>query len=167
MAALRALVTDAQARGVKVAVFFWSSGVDASQAELLAATRGAVAPVVVDETGSWFAGEPVGRWMNSRIDPHPNAEAHARLAARMLESLRAQHLLPDGFPPAPPPGLRVPARAQPAPPVLRSASPRGALRLPASGRPPLAARRDVRPKAKGPRPGRRPGALHTQRGRDG
>ena len=96
MAALRELATQTQARGVGLAVYLWSSGgaLDPAQTELLAAMRAALAPVAVEETGSWFADEPAGRWMNSRIDPHPNARAHARLAERMQASLEAQRLLP-------------------------------------------------------------------------
>ncbi len=96
MAALRELVADTRARGVEVAVFFWTLGAagDPAQAALLAAARSATAPVVVDETGSWFTDAPPRSWMNSRIDPHPNALAHARLAERMHVSLRERQQLP-------------------------------------------------------------------------
>jgi hypothetical protein len=96
MQALRELVADAQARDVGVAVFLWTWGgsADADQAALHAALGRAAAPVPVEETGSWFAGESIAQLANSRIDPHPNARAHARLAEGMQRSLRANSLLP-------------------------------------------------------------------------
>lgn len=102
MQALRALADESRARDLKVAAYLWTWQLDASHAELLGAMREAIAPVAVEETASWFAGEePLRHWVNSSVDLHPNAEAHALVARRMLESLREQRLLPDGSGSAP------------------------------------------------------------------
>jgi ADP-ribose pyrophosphatase YjhB (NUDIX family) len=95
MAALRELSEQTRARDVGLAVYLWSGvgPLDAAQAELLAAMRAALGPVPVEETGLWFADAPVRAWINSRIDPHPNARGHARLAERMHAALAAQGLL--------------------------------------------------------------------------
>jgi len=94
MQALRAVVEESQARDLGVAAHLWTWQLDASHAELLAHMRSAMAPVAVEETASWFADGSTGRWFNSAVDRHPNAEAHALAARRILESLRAQQLLP-------------------------------------------------------------------------
>lgn len=94
MDALRALADESRARDLGFAAYLWTWRLDASHAELLAAMRSALAPASVEETASWFAGEPIQRWINSPVDQHPNAQAHAIAARRMLASLRAQRLLP-------------------------------------------------------------------------
>jgi lysophospholipase L1-like esterase len=97
MQALRDLQRESRLHQFDVGVYLWSWQLDAQQEELLAAIRDAVAPVRVEDTSSWFAGKgPLRQWFNSTVDHHPNAAAHALVAERLLESLRAQHLLPGG-----------------------------------------------------------------------
>jgi hypothetical protein len=95
MQALRELVRETQAHGLGMATYFWVWRLDEVQSQLLAAMRSALAPTSVEPTASWYPEEPVSRWYNSAADHHPNAEAHAVAARRMLESLRAQNLLPE------------------------------------------------------------------------
>lgn len=101
LAALSELAAETRARQIGLALFFWTGGreSDPAQRELLAALRAAAAPVPIEETAGWFADEPGGELMNSRIDPHPNARAHARMAQRMREALREQGLLPEAASP--------------------------------------------------------------------
>ena len=43
-----------------------------------------VAPRGVVDTVTWFEDAPVEAWVNSIVDSHPNARAHAVLAERLL-----------------------------------------------------------------------------------
>ena len=98
MQALRDLARETQAHGMGMATFFWVWRLDDVQSQLLAAMRSALAPTFVEPVAGWYPDEPVSRWYNSSADHHPNAQAHAVAARRMLESLRAQHLLPEPSP---------------------------------------------------------------------
>jgi lysophospholipase L1-like esterase len=98
MQALRELVRETQAHGIGMATYLWAWRLDELQNQLLAAMRSALTPTRVEPVADWYD-EPVSRWYNSAADHHPNSEAHAVAAQRMLESLRAQGLLP-GAPPA-------------------------------------------------------------------
>jgi lysophospholipase L1-like esterase len=94
MQALREMVRETRAHGAGMSTYFWVWRLDDLQNQLLAAMRGALAPTSVEPIADWYPDEPVSRWYNSAADHHPNAEAHAVAARRMLESLRAQRLLP-------------------------------------------------------------------------
>jgi lysophospholipase L1-like esterase len=98
MQALRDLVRETQAHGMGMATFFWAWRLDDVQSQLLAAVRSALVPTFVEPIAGWYPDEPVSRWYNSSADHHPNAQAHAVAARRMLESLRAQRLLPEPSP---------------------------------------------------------------------
>jgi hypothetical protein len=88
IAAIRQLKELTEERKISFVLFYFRWLETSLNAVLLDDIQQAVAPVVVIDIGEWFAGRPLSAYVNSKIDTHPNAHAHKRIAENM-----ATHLL--------------------------------------------------------------------------
>jgi hypothetical protein len=90
MESLKAIADICRSRGIPLATFFWRWTVDSSP--LIEDVREHVAPFTVEDVGPWFADKPTKRYIISKVDSHPNAEAHQIIAERIAASLWERHL---------------------------------------------------------------------------
>jgi len=82
LSALDELVSMCRARNVPLMIFYYRLNVDADNpllADVIAHAKG----FPVKDVGPWFAGQDILTLIVSKIDPHPNAEAHRFLAEHM------------------------------------------------------------------------------------
>jgi lysophospholipase L1-like esterase len=94
MGALQEIVQLSQAHNLPVAPFFFRWEDSASNRTLMGDVRQTLAPLPVGDVGQWISGQDLRRYMNSKVDTHPNAEGHRVIAEHMAEYLEEQGLLP-------------------------------------------------------------------------
>lgn len=82
ISALDELVSMCRARNVPLMIFYYRLNVDAENpllADVIAHAKG----FPVKDVGPWFAGHDILTLILSKVDPHPNAEAHRLMAEHM------------------------------------------------------------------------------------
>ncbi len=87
MQALARMRESCQAKGIPLAIFHfrWASGPWTDT--FLEHAREHALPLPIGDTSTWFEDAPLTNWVNSPTDSHPNAQAHARTAKKMVEAL--------------------------------------------------------------------------------
>lgn len=83
---LRAIVEACESRGVPLRLVYYRPVKRPFTDRYLDSIVRAVAPRTVLDTAPWFAAAPVEDWVNSIVDSHPNASAHAVFAERLIAS---------------------------------------------------------------------------------
>ncbi|MEL6431065.1 MAG: SGNH/GDSL hydrolase family protein, partial [Planctomycetota bacterium] len=82
--ALERIVAACEGRGVPLVLVYYRVVRRPFTDRYLASIERTVAPRGVVDTVTWFEDAPVEAWVNSIVDSHPNARAHAVLAERLL-----------------------------------------------------------------------------------
>jgi GDSL-like Lipase/Acylhydrolase family len=93
MEALGKIAGICERNGIPLVVFFWRLSAGPFSDALLDDVRQAVPHVSVQDVSQWFVNKSVHRYTNSRVDGHPNAEAHAIIAENIAAFLLAQRFL--------------------------------------------------------------------------
>lgn len=93
MGALTEMKAACEARNIPLAIFHfrWTHGTWTDS--FLESAGQHAAPLPVTDTSPWFKDAPLTNWVNSPTDSHPNAQAHARTAQKMAETIEGLGLL--------------------------------------------------------------------------
>jgi hypothetical protein len=87
MAAMKAIVDACQRHGIPLLVFYYRMPVTPFETALLADVRAAARPVLVEDVAPWFSGKDIRKYVNSRVDSHPNGHGHQVMADRISRAV--------------------------------------------------------------------------------
>ena len=87
MSAINELVSMCKAHNMPLMIFFYRHKVDTGNPLLYDVVSHAKG-IPVKDVGQWFAGHDISTLILSKVDPHPNAEAHRMMAEHMAVDIQ-------------------------------------------------------------------------------
>jgi len=94
MKSLRDLAETCKNAEIPLVMFYFRWKATPYNNALLEDLRAAVAPIPVQDMGEWFAGRDLQRYLNSKVDIHPNSAGHKVIAENLAVQLSAMKLIP-------------------------------------------------------------------------
>jgi lysophospholipase L1-like esterase len=92
MESLREMAESCRSQGIPLVVFYFRMQDSPFDLALLQDVRRWAAPFPLMDMGPWFSNLPVRKYVNSKVDSHPNSEGHKVMAENI-----AEHLLREGY----------------------------------------------------------------------
>lgn len=94
MKSLRELAEACKNGEIPLVLFYFRWKATPYNNALLEDVRATVAPILVQDMGEWFAGRDLQRYLNSKVDIHPNSAGHKVIAENLAVQLSAMKLIP-------------------------------------------------------------------------
>ena len=85
--ALKNIVDVSHNYGIPLVIFYFRWQATPFESALLEDVRTTVAPIPVEDISKWFANKQLHRYINSKVDSHPNSEGHKVIAENIASYL--------------------------------------------------------------------------------